>query len=112
MGWFFLVLAVMANICANASLKVAMASRPDNLQAAITSLPLWIGLICCSLLLVFYVQALARLPMSTCYSVVTVLAMIGLNIVGYMSFDEQLSVTKIAGVVLASAGVGMMVWSS
>lgn len=111
--WGALLLAAIANVAANTTLKIAMsspASRPGQglLLELLGRTSLWIGLAFCGVLLVSYLAALRGLPASVAYVTVTTLAMVGLVVVDNSVFGVPLSATKLLGAAFAVSGVWLM----
>ena len=105
-----LMVAVLANVSANISLKVAMTRLPsDSVKAAIFQLferaSFWIGFACAGILLSFYLIAIRNGPVSVAYILVTSLAMVGMVLVEYRFFGVPLGTTKLLGMALVIGGV-------
>jgi multidrug transporter EmrE-like cation transporter len=113
LSWTALALAVAANIGANTSLKIAVASLSPH---ADESLPvqllrngyLWIGLALAAALLVSYLVAIRHIPMSVAYLALSALAMIGLVMVDSTFFGLKLGILNLMGIGLVIAGLALV----
>jgi multidrug transporter EmrE-like cation transporter len=111
--WLALLVAVIANVVANSSLKIAVASISTDgergvLFQLLTQVSLWVGLVFAAVLLVAYMAALRGLPASTAYVVVSSLAILGLVLVDRIFFGVSLGLTKFLGGALAVCAVWLM----
>lgn len=112
-SWAALVVATIANIVANTSLKQAMISVDTNLDKIILLQVLglvsfWIGLVFAGVLLLSYLVALRHLPVGTAYAFTTSLAMAGIIIVESRLFGTPVSMSKAAGIGFVALGVWLM----
>lgn len=110
-GWLFLILAALANIAANSSLRQAaqgIRGRSD-IVAILTGLLVqpvfWLGLFAAGLLLLAFTLALRETPVSLAYPVVTSLAIAGLLVVDFFFLGQAIGAVRLLGVGLIVAGV-------
>ena len=74
-SWVYLILAVITNVSANFLFKTAMTQFPKELTVA-TLLRfsfnpyLWLGAICCAILLASYLMALRQIELAVSYAFV------------------------------------------
>lgn len=109
-AWFFVAVAVLANIACNIMLKKLMnnmtAQSPiGSVMEAISSVWFWGGGIAGAVLLLSYLMALRTLDLSASYAIVTSLALIGITLSSIAFLNEQASIPKIAGVILVVIGI-------
>jgi len=112
-SWAALVLAIIANVVANASFKQAMISVDTSLDKSILLQVLalasfWIGLGFAGVLIVSYLFAIRHFPVGTAYAVTTSLAMAGIIIVESRLFGTPVSTSKAAGIAFVALGVWLM----
>lgn len=112
-SWAALILATIANVVANTSLKQAMITVDTSLEKNILLQVLglasfWIGLVFAGILLLSYLVALRHLPVGTAYAVTTSLAMVGIIIVESQLFGTPVSTSKAAGIAFVVLGVWLM----
>ena len=110
MTWLALGLAVLFNVLANISLKLATAvmsesASPLTIRAALENVWLWIGGVSCVLLLLSYLYALRGIGLGTTYAAVTSLALILVTVLSSKIFGEPLTASKGIGIVAVIAGI-------
>lgn len=112
-SWAALVLAIIANVVANASFKQAMISVDTSLDKSILLQVLalasfWIGLGFAGVLILSYLFAIRHFPVGTAYAVTTSVAMAGIIIVESRLFGTPVSTSKAAGIAFVALGVWLM----
>src|SRR5215813_5889301 len=115
-GWIYLVIAIGANIVANSALK-AMAVSMHALSitefiAVLSHRSVWIAALSCAILVGSYVLALSWLPLSVAYAAVTILALVGINAVAIVFFNESVTTMKLSGIGLCCLGIAAIVFGS
>jgi multidrug transporter EmrE-like cation transporter len=111
-SWTALLLAVAANIGANAAFKRAVASlSPGATESAPLQLLrngyLWIGLTLAAVLLVSFLVALRQIPVSVAYLAISALATVGLVVVDSTLFGLKLGLHNVLGMALVIAGLAL-----
>ena len=110
MYWLTLFIAVVANVFANISFKIAMA-RGTLEQGDISYIKLfidpwlWVGFASAFLLLGSYLYALQGIQLTLAYPIVTGMAMLGIAVAGSIVFGEQISAARASGMLLIVLGV-------
>jgi multidrug transporter EmrE-like cation transporter len=112
-SWIALVLAVAANIGANAAWKSAVASLSPQAGESLTvqllrNGYLWVGLALAAVLLVSYLVAIRHIPISAAYLAVSALAMVGLVVVDSTFFGLKLGVHNLLGIGLVIVGLALV----
>ncbi len=112
-SWAALVLAIIANVVANASFKQAMISVDTSLDKSIFLQVLalasfWIGLGFAGVLILSYLFAIRHFSVGTAYAVTTSLAMAGIIIVESRLFGTPVSTSIAAGIAIVALGVWLM----
>ena len=112
-SWAAIVLATIASIVANTSLKQAMITVDASLDKSTLLQVLglasfWIGLVFAGVLFLSYLVAIRHLPVGTAYAVITSLAMAGIIIVESRLFGTPVSTLKAAGIAFVALGVWLM----
>jgi multidrug transporter EmrE-like cation transporter len=107
-----LVLAIAANIGANAAWKSAVSSlSPRASESSLVQLLrngyLWIGVALVAVLLVSYLVAIRQIPISVAYVAVSALAMVGLVVVDSTFFGLKLGVHNLLGHRTGDPGFGV-----
>ncbi len=115
--WFFIILAIAANVSANLCLKIAARSLettsfPSVATGLLTSVWAWAGGVSCIVLLASYVIAIRTLPLSVSYAMVTIISLSIITIWGGFLGDESFSLLRAGGIVLISAGTLLLVLST
>lgn len=110
MEWIALVVAVLANVLTNISLKLAAKNVAgasfENLPLSFLAQPwTWVGVGAGGILLASYVVAIRQLGLGYCYATVTSLALVLLTISAAVVLGERLTLTSVAGVSLVLLGV-------
>ncbi|MFA5951921.1 MAG: hypothetical protein WC807_16725 [Hyphomicrobium sp.] len=110
MAWLFLAIAVIANIASNFSFKLAMSGFPADIEAqALIRFAfnpyLWLGALCCALLLGSYLMALREIELMVSYAFVISLSLIGLTLLSPWLLGTQLSLRSMIGVALVISGI-------
>jgi multidrug transporter EmrE-like cation transporter len=110
MHWFYLLVAVIANIATNLLLKKTMRSIEAPLgvelaRQAVLSPWLWGAFVAGGLLLLSYILAIRTMDLSLSYAIVTSAALLGITFFAWLVFHEPLTVTKIFGVLLIIGGI-------
>ena len=111
-SWTALLLAVAANIGANAAFKTAVASVSAGAAASaplqlLRSGYLWIGLTLAAVLLVSFLVALRQIPVSVAYLAISALATVGLVVVDSALFGLKLGLHNVLGMALVIAGLAL-----
>lgn len=112
-GWYFLLLAVVANIATNFSLKTAVRAADTTsiktvISSLITSPFAWMGLFFAGVLLTSFMVAIRLLPLSTAYAVLTALAIASMTLIEGLYQGESIGMVKVAGLVLVVIGVTLV----
>ena len=110
MAWVLIALAVVSNVTANFMFKFAVATFPaDPTFAALFKFAfnpyLWLGAICCTILLASYLLALREIELMVSYASVISLSLAGITIVTAILQRNGLQMTSVVGVVLIIAGI-------
>lgn len=114
MKWLILSLAIATNALASVFVKMAVTpprkfpSFGDPL-AALGNWPLLLGAALYGATLVFYVGALANLPLNVAYPVLTSGAVAIVALLSVLLFDEQYYWTTVVGTLLVVTGVALIV---
>lgn len=113
-SWSALALAVTASIGANAAFKAAVSAlSSDGVENRLLQLLrngyLWIGLALAAVLLVSYMVAIQRIPISVAYLTVSALAMVGLVVVDSTLFGLKLGLHNLLGIGLVIVGLALVV---
>jgi multidrug transporter EmrE-like cation transporter len=108
--WIALIVAVLANVLTNISLKLAAKNVASgslgNLPASFLAQPwTWVGVAAGGILLASYVVAIRQLGLGYCYATVTSLALVLLTIAAAVVLGERLTLTSVVGVSLVLLGV-------
>ncbi len=108
--WAAILLAVLANVTANISLKyfskeIDFESESSVLIQSLSRPSLWIGLVSAALLLVFYVYALRGISLALAYAVVTGLALVCLTLASSPLFGLTITWSNYAGMILVVSGI-------
>src|SRR5688572_9506721 len=94
-SWIYLALAVIANVSANFFFKTAMASFPHeitfgDLLRFMLNPYLWMGAICCVVLLGSYLMALRQVELAVSYAFVISLSLVGISLLSPLILHEPL----------------------
>lgn len=113
MKWIILLLGIASNASASVLIKFAVTpprAMPSlsDLVSALKNWPFWLGLGCYGLALLFYTEALARLPLNVAHPILTSGAVAAVALCSLLIFQESFHVTTIAGILLVIAGVGLI----
>lgn len=112
--WLMLFTAVLANVATNIALKKFVISSVGNstgLFAMIFDPWLMLGVITGFVLLGSYIFAIAHIDLEVAYAVVTTGSLIILAGLAPLIFGTGFSMVRLAGVALAVAGIGLIVYS-
>lgn len=112
-GFIFLVVAVVANLSTNFSLKAAVRDLDTSSIGAIflgllTSPWAWLGGISGMLLLGSFMAAIRTLPLSIAYPVLTALAIIVMAGIEWWFQGVSFSIWKVLGLTLMIAGIALV----
>ena len=113
-GWVFLLLAALANIAANSSLRQAaqrIKGEKDLIAILVGLLAqpvFWLGLLSAGCLLFAFTMALRETPVSIAYPVVTSLAIAGLLLLDYGLLGQPIGGLRLLGVALIIIGVAIV----
>jgi len=115
--WAALFVAVTANITANVALKISILSvegtTPLETLAKVAVRPtFWLGILAAGILLGSFVFALRQIELSTAYIFVSVSAIVGISIVSVLLLGETMGVYKFLGILLAIAGLALILKSA
>lgn len=101
-GYLWCTLAAVASALATFLIKLSHQGGTDWTPARLA----WLGAACASYGLGFicYTVALQKLQMSLAYPVMTAITMALVALIGYAALHEAMTLSKIAGLVLISAG--------
>ena len=111
--WAALLLAVLANVGANAALKAAMTSIPEDAGdgkwlAVLERGSFWLGIALLGVVFVSYLFALRSLPVSVAYVAITSLAMIGAIAVESYFYGIPVGLGKAAGICFIITGIWLI----
>lgn len=114
--WVSLSIAVLSNIVANTTLKLAANNivRPTllgKLQDLLGQPPFWIGILAAGTLLVAFMFAIRHGSVSITYAMITSLAVTGLVVIDYLMFDTQFGASKAVGLALVISGIWILSWA-
>ena len=114
MAWLALSIAVLANVIANVSLKLAakaaFALSPERpLIAFIQQRWTWVGLCAAFVLLVCYLLAIREIGLGVAYATVTSSALVLITVAASLLLHERLSAWDALGIGLVIAGVFVLV---
>lgn len=114
MGWIALCIAILANVLANVSLKLAVenAGRVTGGVSVFTFLQqpwAWVGVFAAAVLLASYLVAIRHVGLGVSYATVTSVALVLVTVLASIVFGETLTLVSIAGVTLIVAGVALVV---
>ncbi len=109
-SWLFLILAVVANVAANFLFKTAMSAFPQDVTAAALlrfafNGYLWLGAICCVVLLGSYLMALRQVELAVSYAFVISLSLVGISLLSPFVLNEPLRLQTLAGAALVIVGI-------
>lgn len=109
-SWIYLGLAVIANVSANFFFKTAMASFPHeitfgDLLRFMLNPYLWMGAICCVVLLGSYLMALRQVELAVSYAFVISLSLVGISLLSPLILHEPLRLQAVAGTALVIVGI-------
>ncbi|MEO1608781.1 MAG: SMR family transporter [Pseudomonadota bacterium] len=113
-GWLLLALAIVANVIANISLKIAAVSIKDVTDPLAIALRLatqayfWAGLVSCGVLFLAFFFALRSVPVSLAYPIVTSLATVGLTVLDAMVLATPIGLTRIIGIAFVLVGIALV----
>ena len=116
--YLFLIIALVLNAAANLLIKYAASGRGDTaveavgLQAIIQtylSVPFILGIACFGLNLLFYAQALKKLPISLAYPLMVSLGYLLILGVSWFIFGERLAPMRYVGAGLMLVGLWLLV---
>lgn len=110
MHWFYLAIAVCANVATNLMLKKTMAAVDAPFGAALAKQALftpwlWGAFIAGGILLGSYLLAIRTLDLSLSYAIVTSAALIGITVFAAIVFGEAMTVMKLSGTALIILGI-------
>jgi multidrug transporter EmrE-like cation transporter len=116
-SWLYLSLAVVTNVSANFFFKTAMAAFPQ--ETTLHSLlrfafnpHLWMGALCCVVLLGSYLMALRQIELAIAYAFVISLSLVGISLLSPLILSEPLRLQALLGTALVIAGILLIVSSS
>jgi multidrug transporter EmrE-like cation transporter len=110
MSWLLLSLAVAANIGSNFMFKMAMAAFPADpglselLRFAFNPY-LWLGGLCCLILIACYLLALREIDLMVSYAFVISLSLVGITVLSPLLLGEAVTVRAVAGMALVITGI-------
>lgn len=110
MKYLIALISILLGSAAQYFLKVGMSQLPvsaslfEKLSFVCKSLPVWTGLFCYGLSMVFWLYVLSRMELSKAYPLVS-LGYVFTLFIGWWLLDESLSAWKICGVAFIIAGV-------
>jgi len=112
-GFAFLLVAVVANLVTNFSLKAAMrgldTSSVGSVIAGLISSPwAWLGGFGGIVLLGSFMAAIRVLPLSIAYPVLTALAIVVMALIEWRFQNVDLSLWKLAGLGLIISGISLV----
>lgn len=110
LAWIALIIAVLANVIMNVSLKLAVkkvsSSSGDDLMTGFLTQPLtWIGLCAGGVLLGSYLIAIRQLGLGFCYATVTSLALVLITLSAALVLQEPLTKPSVLGLGLIMLGI-------
>jgi small multidrug resistance pump len=101
-GYLFLAIAIVSEVVATSSLKVASGDKP----------PVWaLALVVVGYLLAFAMlrQTLAAgVPLGTAYAIWAGIGVVAVAVVGWRAFDEALAWPQVVGMGLVAVGVALI----
>lgn len=108
--WTALIIAVLANVLTNISLKLAVqkvsSASFENLPRSFLAQPwTWVAVGAGGILLGSYLVAIRQLGLGFCYATVTSLALVLLTITAAVVFDERLTLSSVVGISLVLLGI-------
>ncbi len=114
MAWILLGLAVIANVAANMSFKIAMVAFPSSVDAAslfkfLLTPHLWLGATCCGVLLISYLMALRELELTVSYAFVISLSLIGITALSPWILGDGISLQKVLSIGLVVTGLVLLI---
>lgn len=84
--------------------EVEMTGLLHNLGAMITNLWLWTAMICYAISILMWMAVLSKVEVSFAYPFLSIGYVVA-AVVGYCFFNESLSLTRIAGIIVICIGV-------
>ena len=112
MYWWALIMAVLANVAANAAFKLAMAGPGVRRDAPMLNTLgngwLWAGAAAALLLVASYLYCLRGVPVTLVYPIVTGTSMVGLAVVGAVWLREPVTWQTATGIALVAAGTAFL----
>lgn len=112
-GWPALTVAVLANVIANISFKLAVKrvfsdSSTHIGQSFVLNYWTWIGVFAGFVLLGSYLLAIRDIQLGFCYAVVTSFALVIITVVAHFVFQERMTLTTVIGTALVVAGIAVL----
>ncbi len=114
MAWVALSIAVLANVVANLSLKVAARgasgeTASSRLFAFLAQPWTWVGIGAAILLLVCYLIAIREIGLGVAYASVTSVALVLITVSASFILGERLTLMTILGMALVILGIAILV---
>lgn len=112
-GLGFLMVAVIANLTTNFTLKAAVRDLDTTsfvtvLSGLVRSPWAWSGGLSAAILLVFFMAAIRSLPLSTAYPILTALAIVSMTLIEWQFQGVSIAPAKVAGLALIILGVALV----
>ena len=114
MAWFALAIAVLANVVANVSLKLAVRTAfAESTEHPVIGILVqswtWIGVCAAIILLGSYFVAIRDIGLGVSYAIVTSLALVLITIAAAFVFQQRLTLTIFVGMGLIALGIVVLV---
>lgn len=107
-AWTFLIFSILANSSANILIKKASLAAPES-QLNIYLNPYFLsGLVLFGVNLIFYAQALRKLPISIAYPILIGGSLFIIANISIFSLGESLSLKQLLGMIIVSLGVWLI----
>ena len=117
MKWLILILGILTNVSASVLVKFAvMEPRKfpslNDIPAALTNIPFWLGIFFYGCAFLLYAMALSRFPLNIAHPILTAgaIAMVALSSV--FIFKEPISLSLIVGLLLVIVGVILIAYKN
>jgi multidrug transporter EmrE-like cation transporter len=109
----YLIIALSLNALANILMKyanisnrtVASASTAEKITGLYLTWPFLIGLAAFGMNVIFYTQALAKMPLAVAYPIMTGTGFAIICLASYFLFSERLTILQLLGIFLIFVGI-------